>query len=48
MTYAVALEREGDDFVNEFVWCEPSGRPFNSHELFTDQVSEKRRRGRRV
>lgn len=36
LTYAYAVEREGPDFLQEFVGVEPSGRPFNSLELLPD------------
>ncbi|MEB3201756.1 MAG: glutaminase A [Synechococcus sp.] len=37
ITYAFALEREGVDFVHQFVGVEPSGRPFNALDLLPDQ-----------
>jgi len=37
VTYAVAVQQDGAEFVDEFVWCEASGRPFNSHDLLPDQ-----------
>jgi glutaminase len=36
ITYAYAIEKEGTDFVHQFVGVEPSGRPFNSLELLPD------------
>lgn len=38
ITYAAAVQCDGAEFVDSFVWCEPSGRPFNSHDLLPDQV----------
>lgn len=37
ITYAFALEREGVDFVHQFVGVEPSGRAFNALDLLPDQ-----------
>lgn len=42
VTYAVAVQQDGAEFVDEFVWCEASGRPFNSHDLLPDQVRHRR------
>ena len=36
ITYAYAIEKEGTDFVHQFVGVEPSGRPFNSLDLLPD------------
>jgi len=36
ITYAYAIEREGTEYVHQFVGVEPSGRPFNSLELLPD------------
>ena len=36
ITYAYALNREGDDFTHQFVGVEPSGRPFNALDLLPD------------
>ena len=36
ITYAHALQREGEAFTHQFVGTEPSGRPFNALDLLPD------------
>jgi glutaminase len=35
VTYALCLEEEGHDFVDEWIGVEPAGRPFNTQDLDT-------------
>jgi hypothetical protein len=36
ITSAMGLQMEGQCFVEQWVGCEPSGRPFNSHDLMPE------------
>ncbi|KAL3913211.1 MAG: hypothetical protein SGARI_000768 [Bacillariaceae sp.] len=33
VTYAIGLATEGEDFMDEWLDCEPAGRPFNTQDL---------------